>query len=168
EPALLTPTGALGDPEVPPAAATLIRAARRKQPALRAAQARHQAARAQLIAAERRGWPNLTVGIQYDSEAEPGAGPERVLRGTLSTPLPLWVGSKPQSSRARALVERASAEKASLSATLRARIVQARERANVNARRAALFAAEILPSFETNLELLQKAFELGEIDILEV
>ncbi|HEY6724373.1 MAG TPA: TolC family protein, partial [Polyangiaceae bacterium] len=27
---------------------------------------------------------------------------------------------------------------------------------------------EILPTFEKNLELLQKAFELGEIDILQV
>ena len=62
----------------------------------------------------------------------------------------------------------ASSDRAALVASLEPSIVQARARVSVNAERALLFGAEILPTFEKNLELLQKAFELGEIDILQV
>ena len=36
------------------------------------------------------------------------------------------------------------------------------------AERVAVYGAEILPSFERNLQMLDRAFELGEIDILQV
>jgi cobalt-zinc-cadmium efflux system outer membrane protein len=39
---------------------------------------------------------------------------------------------------------------------------------DAHARRAQVFGTEILPTLETNLALLQKAFELGEIDVLQV
>jgi cobalt-zinc-cadmium efflux system outer membrane protein len=52
--------------------------------------------------------------------------------------------------------------------TIATRIVDARERVSANARLAELYGSEILPTFEKNLELLQKAFELGEIDVLQV
>lgn len=166
--ALLTPAEELESPEQPPDIATLLRTAHERQPALRAARARHQAAQAQLSAAERRAWPNPTLGVSFENEAEPGASPARIVSGTLSIPLPLWVGNKPEASRARGALEQASAERAALIATLEPGIVQARARVAVNAERALLFGAEILPTFEKNLELLQKAFELGEIDILQV
>jgi cobalt-zinc-cadmium efflux system outer membrane protein len=165
---LLTPTGTLDAPETPPDARALIRTAKRQQPALRAAEARTEAARAELAAAERRSVPNLTVGVSYENEADPGTSPTHILSGSLSIPLPLWVGSKLETGRARARVEQARAEQVVQGGALGARIVQARERADINARRARLFGAEILPTFEKNLELLQKAFELGEVDILQV
>lgn len=168
ERALLTPAEALEAPEQPPDVAALLRTAHDRQPALRAARARHQAAQARLSAAERRAWPNPTLGVSFESEAEPGSSPARVLSGTFSVPLPFWVGSQPEASRARGALEQASAERAALAASLEPSIVQAHARVGVNAERALLFGAEILPSFENNLELLQKAFELGEIDILQV
>jgi cobalt-zinc-cadmium efflux system outer membrane protein len=168
ERALLTPAEELEAPEQPPDVASLIRTAHERQPALRAARARHQAARAQLSSAERRAWPNPTLGVNFENEAEPGASPARTLSGTFSVPLPFWVGSKPEASRARGALEQASAERAALVATLEPSIIQAHARVSVNAERALLFGAEILPTFEKNLELLQKAFELGEIDILQV
>lgn len=165
---LITPAASLGQPESPPDAASLIRRAERQEPALLAARARTEAARTRLAAAERRAWPNPTVGIDFVSESDPGSTPQRILSGSLSIPLPLFVGQKPEVSRARAAVERASAEKEAIGDTLAARVVEARQRAHVNAERARLFGSEILPTFERNLELLQKAFELGEIDILQV
>jgi cobalt-zinc-cadmium efflux system outer membrane protein len=164
----LTPADTLESPEQPPEVASLIQTAHDRQPALRAARARHQAAQARLTAAERRAWPNPTLGISFENEAEPASSPARILSGTFSIPLPFWVGSKPEASRARGALEQASAERAALIATLEPRIVQAHARVSVNAERALLFGAEILPTFEKNLELLQKAFDLGEIDILQV
>lgn len=165
---LLTPAEELESPEQPPELALLIRIAHARQPALKAARARHQAAQAQLSAADRRAWPNPTLGVSFENEADPGSSPERILSGTFSVPLPLWVGNKPEASRARGALEQASADRAALAANLETSIVQARARVSVNAERALLFGAEILPTFEKNLTLLQKAFELGEIDIVQV
>jgi len=165
---LLTPADTLESPEQPPDTASLIRTAHDRQPALKAARARYQAAQARLSAAERRAYPNPKLGVSFENEADPGSSPARILSGTFSVPLPFWVGSKPEASRARGALEQASAERAALVATLEPTIVQARARVSVNAERALLFGSEILPTFEKNLELLQKAFELGEIDILQV
>ncbi len=165
---LLTPTGALSAPEALPSAESLIRRARREQPLLRAARARLAAAQARLSAAKRRAWPNPTLGVVYEKEAEPGTEPARIISGTLSVPIPVWVGSAPDRSRARAGVAEAEAQQTAITTTLDAQIVQARQRVEANAERARLYGTEILPTLQTNLDLLQKAFELGEIDILQV
>jgi len=169
-PALLTPAGNLDAPRFPPAAAALIQLARTRQPVLRAARARVRAAEAQLGAAKRGGWPNPTVGIAYESESEPGASPARVsiVTGSLSIPLPVWVGSTPERARANASLERAKVERASLDATLAVQIVQAQARVETNAKRAQLYGTQILPTLEDNLKLINKSFDLGEIDILDV
>jgi cobalt-zinc-cadmium efflux system outer membrane protein len=168
KPALPTPTGFLDSPQPPPAEAVLFRLAQSQEPALRAARARVVAAQAGLAAARRRAWPNPTVGILYENEAGAGTEAARILSGTLSIPLPLWVGSTPDRARARAALEQARAEQVALGRTLGPRIAQARERVSVHANRARLYGTEILPTLETNLELLRKAFELGEIDLLDV
>jgi cobalt-zinc-cadmium efflux system outer membrane protein len=168
KPALLTPTGKLGAPTMPPSAESLMHRARREQPALRAARARHAAAQARLGAAKRRAWPNPTLGVLFENEAQLGAAPQRIISGTLSLPIPVWVGSAPDRARARAGIAEAEAQQTALTTTLGARIVQARQRVEANAKRALVYGTEILPTLETNLDLLQKAFELGEIDVLQV
>ncbi len=170
DPTLLTPAGNLDSPRFPPAAAGLIRMARTRQPTLQAARARVRAAEAQLGAAKRSAWPNPALGIAYESESEPGATSARVnvVTGSLSIPLPIWVGSTPERARAGAALERAKAERAALDTTLAAEIVQAQAQAESNAKRAQLYGTEILPTLEDNLQLINKSFELGEIDILDV
>lgn len=168
KPEILTPTGTLDAPETPPSAASLLRRARLEQPALRAARERLSAAQARLGAAKRRAWPNPTLGVLYENEAQLGPAPQQVLSGTLSVPLPVWVGSAPDRSRARASIAEAEAELTVNLSTLGAEIVQARQRVDASAERARLYGTEILPTLETNLDLLQMAFELGEIDILQV
>lgn len=168
EPELLTPKGTLAAPETPPSAQSLIGRARREQPALRAARERLLAAESQLSAAQRQSWPNPTFGILYESEAQLGPAPQQILSGTLSVPIPLWVGGSPDSARARGRIAEAGAQERAIAKTLGAQIVQARQRADASAKRARLYGTEILPNLEANLDLLQKAFELGEIDILQV
>src|SRR5690606_6233728 len=74
----------------------------------------------------------------------------------------------PDRARARGRIAEAEAELTANTTTLSTRIIQARQRVAANAERARLFGTQILPTLETNLDLLQKAFELGEIDILQV
>lgn len=168
EPKLLTPIGKLDAPETPPSADSLLRRAQREQPALRAARERLSAAESRFSAAKRRSWPNPTLGVLYENEAQLGPAPQQILSGTLSVPIPVWVGSAPDRARARAGIAEAEAELSASASTLGAQIVQARQRADSGAERARLYGTEILPTLETNLGLLQKAFELGEIDILQV
>lgn len=168
KPALLTPLGTLHTPEAPPSLESLVEKAQQAQPALRAARARLLAARRHLTSAKRAAWPNVTLGVNYEQEAQPGADPARVVSGTLSFPLPVWVGSTPQRARARASVVEAEADEATLSESLATRIARAHEQVRTDAERAKLYGSEILPTLESNLDLLQKAFELGEIDILQV
>ena len=103
---LLTPTGRLHAPRVPPPAETLLRRARHEQPALVAARARSAAAHAGLRSAERSAWPNPTLGVVVESEAEPGAEAAHIVRGTLSLPLPLWVRADPGTAAPSALAAR--------------------------------------------------------------
>ena len=168
KPTLLTPIGRLEAPTRLPPAEVLIRRARSEQPALRAARARLSAAQARLSAAKRRGWPNPTLGVLYENEAEPGTDPARVISGTISVPIPLWVGSTPERARARAGIAQAEGRHVALTTSLEAQIIQARQRVEANANSARVYGTEILPTLERNLALLQKAFELGEIDIHQV
>lgn len=167
-PTLPTPTGKLEPPATPPALADLVAQARQHQPMLRSAKAREGAAAAHLDAAKSTAWPNVTVGAHFETEANPGSEPNRILGGTLSVPLPLWVSDTPATAIASAELQRRRAEEGALSDSLELSVVQAHERVRGHARRAALFGTEILPNLEINLELLRKAFELGEIDVLQV
>jgi cobalt-zinc-cadmium efflux system outer membrane protein len=135
---------------------------------LASARARVEAARAGRAAAEQQVWPNPTLGVSYENEANPGGASERILRGTLSIPLPFWVSNTGALAEADAEVERTSAEREALESVVGHRVLQARERVRASAERARVFGTEIVPTFETNLELLDKAFELGEIDVLQV
>lgn len=167
-PTLPTPTGRLEPPATPPALADLVAQARQHQPILRSAKAREGAAAARLDAAESQAWPNVTVGARFENEANPGSEPNRILGATLSVPLPFWVSNTPATAISSAEVLHRRAEERALSDSLELSVVQAHQRVTGHARRAAVFGAEILPTLETNLELLRKAFELGEIDVLQV
>ena len=158
----------LEPPAKPPALAELAAQARRHQPALRSAKAREGAAAARLNAAKATAWPNVTVAARFENESNPGSEPNRILGATLAIPLPLWVGDAPATAIASAEVQRRRAEEGALSDSLELSVVQAHERVKGHARRAAVFGTEILPTLENNLELLRKAFELGEIDVLQV
>ncbi len=47
-------------------------------------------------------------------------------------------------------------------------ITEAHAAVNVAARRIEAFGSEVIPAFEGNLTLLERAYELGEIDLLQV
>ena len=60
------------------------------------------------------------------------------------------------------------AEQDAFRQALEARLTRASTAVDVDADRIAAYGTEILPAFEGNLTLLRRAFELGEVDLLQV
>ncbi len=162
------PSGGLGSPQPPPPAAELLRIAHSRDPELRAREAAVRRFRATLASARRAGFPNPRVGVAFEQESDPGGARATIWRATLSGPLPLWRGGRPEAVRAQADLDVAMAELGARKRTLGARIRRAAEAVESTARRMRIYGAEVIPTLEKNLSLVEKAFELGEIDITQV
>lgn len=164
----LVPAGDLGTPEDAPPLAELVRLAHAHDPVLRERAAASRRARARLAAAEREPWPNPRIGVAYARESEPGGSAATIWRGTLSMPIPIWQANRPERARAEAEHDVARAELAARRRTIEARVRRAAAAVDASAARVRLYSTKILPGFEKSLELVEKAFELGEIDATEV
>lgn len=162
------PAGRLDTPRDPPDAAALVEAAGRHQPRLRTLHATRVEAAANTRAAERDTWPEPTIGVQLNRESLPAGPPETQVFGTVSLPIPLVQRNQGPRAMARAQANIAEAEQSAFGFQLRTRIEQHRTAVIAAAAQVRTYGSEILPTFEENLRLIQRAFELGEIDILEV
>ena len=162
------PAGHLDVPRDPPMVDALLLAARRNQPRLRTLQAVRREAEAQARAADRDAWPEPTLGLQLSRQGLAAGLSETALVGTLSLPLPLFRRNQGARAEARARVQSARAEQVAFGSVLRNQIEQFRTSVLASADRVRTYGREILPTFEENLRLIQRAFELGEIDILQV
>ncbi len=162
------PAGGLGSPQAPPSTAELLRIAHSRDPELRAREAAVRRFRATLASARRAGFPNPRLGVAFEQESDPGGARATIWRATLSAPLPVWRGSRPEAVRAQADLDVAVAELGARKRTLGARIRRAAEAVESTARRARIYGTEVIPTLEKNLTLVEKAFELGEIDITQV
>ena len=162
------PAGVLDEPRDPPDGQTLIEAARSHQPRLRTLQAARDEADARSRSAARDAWPEPSIGVQVSRENYIRNPPETQVLGVLSVPVPLF--QRNQGARATALAEAriADAEQEAFGLQLLNLIEQNRAAVTGAASRLRTYGGEILPTFEENLRLLQRAFELGEIDILQV
>ncbi len=162
------PAGALDEPRDPPPASALLDSARAHQPQLRSLDAARSEAAALARVAERDAWPEPTIGVHATREGAPAGLAETVVLATISVPIPLAQRNQGQRARAHAEVSIADAQRTAFSAVLRSRIEQDRTEVAAAAARVRTYGSEIVPTFEDNLRLIQRAFELGEIDILQV
>jgi cobalt-zinc-cadmium efflux system outer membrane protein len=160
--------GALDEPRDPPSSEILARAAQRHQPRLRTLSAARSEAIARARAAARDAWPEPTLGLQVTREGAPAGLEETIVLGTLSLPIPVAQRNQGARAEARAEARIAEAEQTAFSAQLGIRIEQDRTAVTAAASRVRTYGGEILPTFEENLRLIDRAFELGEIDILQV
>ena len=126
-----------------------------------------RAAQARIEREDRAAWPDPAVGFSYGREAEAG-GAAHVWLGTIRVPLPVWERNQAARSRARAALDLVRAEQTAFETTLRVRIAAAVARVNAAAESVKVYDTDILPAFEGNLTKLQRAFELGEIDVLQL
>lgn len=162
------PLGALDEPLEPPESAVLVAIARSHQPRLRTLQAGQREALAQLRVADRDGWPEPTIGLQVNRENYRDNPPETQVQGVLTLPIPVFQRNQGERATAQAQSRIAVAEQEAFESQLVNLIEQNRTAVAAAAAQVKTYGREILPTFEENLRLIQRAFELGEIDILQV
>lgn len=162
------PAGTLDPPRDPPPPAGLAEAALRHQPRLRTLHAARVEAQAQARAADRDAWPEPSVGVQVGQEGAPPGMEETFVVGTLSVPIPAVRRNQGDRATAHARARIAEAERVAFGSQLDNRIEQHRTAVLAAAEQVRAYGREILPTFEENLRLLERAFELGEIDIVQV
>lgn len=164
------PAGRLDEPRQAPDVDALVRRALDHHPALLLRSAQIAEAEARVDLADREAWPDITAGLSLSREAEAGAGgsEKHVALLTLGAPLPLWHRNRDERGRARAAVTSARAEHGAVHDTIRVQVIRAAAAVDSAAERVRAYGADIVPRFEENLVLLGRAFELGEVDVLEV
>lgn len=161
--------GSLDPPRHTPPLSDLLALAARHNPRLNLHRARVAAAQAGLAAANRSKWPNPSLGLKYAREREPGeSNPLHAGLFTVGIDLPFWNRNQVERARASANLAVARAELAFEQANVNTEIRAARLKVELAAERIRTFGSEVVPAFGQNLSLLERAFELGEIDLLQV
>lgn len=142
----------------------LLRLAGAHHPALRVRALAVAEAEARVRLAAREAWPEPTVGFAWAREGD-AADPPNVGVFTLGIPLPVW--NRNQGDRALAGVE-ANTARAELDAArtrLAAALGRAANQVDAAAERVRIYGTDILPTVQRNLELIRRAYDLGEMDI---
>lgn len=152
--------------EAPPAD-RLVELAYAEHPALRLRDARVAQTRAEAEAADRAAWPNPVIGLKV-GRVEPGEQPARLVRGILRVPLPLWRRNQGTRAETSAHREIARAERRRVRSVLRPRIVRAARALDASAARVRMYSERVSPKLERTLEMLQRAYEVGEVGVVEV
>ena len=162
------PTGALELPRPVPPDEALLQRAWRHHTWVALAWAKVREAQAQAALAERERFPKPSLGLAYAREGAANQSATHVVLGTLSMPVPLWQRNQGQQARAHAQVALAHAELAAIKRRLRNQIVRAAAAVKANAARIGAYRAMVAPMFGRSLQMLQRAFEAGKIDVMQV
>ncbi len=143
----------------------ILGASSRRHPTLLALRAAVAEAAARRQLADREGWPTPAFGAELvrEGSVERGIPSDLILLGTIGVDMPFW--QRNQLERARSRVDEAVAreEEAAAARALVGRIIRAHGELVSADRRLALFIDEIEPTLESNLELLRRGFEAGEL-----
>ncbi|TXD35032.1 TolC family protein [Lujinxingia vulgaris] len=138
-------------------------------PELRTRELAVLAEQSRLALEHREAWPEPTLGLSFGREAAlgPEAGTNLWLIN-MSLPLPFWRRNQEGRALAQARLQIADSERAATAARLRAELTEAAIAMNAAAERVTLYETSVVPQLEENLALLQRAFELGEVDVHQV
>jgi cobalt-zinc-cadmium efflux system outer membrane protein len=118
--------------------------------------------------ADRAAWPDIDLGVALTREADVGGDGDDIALFRLGVPLPLFRQNRGERARAAAEVRVAESERDAEAAMLDSRVRRAASAVSAAAARIRAYGAEIVPRFQENLDLLVRAFELGEVDVLDV
>ena len=86
----------------------------------------------------------------------------------LTMPIALWDRNQGERARAEASLRVWDRERAETVAQLRSELIQAAIKLNTALDRVELYSTEVMPHLEKNLVLLQRSYELGEVDVHQV
>lgn len=169
-PQLVAPAGNLEAPVRARSETDVIAKVQAEHPALKAREAAVDLGEARVTSANRDRLPEPQLGIYLGREFEPGAttGASKIGLIMFTLPLPLWKRNQGPRAQTRAELSVAEQELEATRYTLALSARRAVDAVNTAAERVRTYASEVVPRFEENLNLLQRAFELGEVDILEV
>lgn len=137
-----------------------------RHPVMRSRELAVVAANAQLESEERDGRPEPTFGVSYGREAAPGLEPAAsVWMFSVGIPIPAWRNNQAGRARAAAEVEVAIADHQMAERALLGELHQAVVALDAAVERVAVYQNGVVPTLEENLQLLHRAYELGEVDI---
>jgi len=163
------PNEKLAAPVGLPSVARLVATARANHAGRSARRAHLFAAEATAAAEARAAWPSPSLGASFAQEAEPGAPtPARIVSLRITWQLPLWQRNQGPRRRARVEATVARAELAAFDRELELRLQQLVDRANAAATRIRVYSESALPKLDEALRLSERAFELGEAELLGV
>ena len=163
-----TPLGGLDAVAAVPDVDSLVTRALAEHPLLLALGATVAEERVHADLADREAIPTLDLGLTFAREGSAGSPANHIAMITLGVAIPVWNPNTVEREAARARISVAEAELEALRGTIEARVRRATASVRAAAERVRIFQADVLPGFERNLTLLQRAFELGELDALEV
>ncbi|MCB9519445.1 MAG: TolC family protein [Myxococcales bacterium] len=147
----------------------LFAAAVDRSAGLRARERAVDAAQSAYALERRDATPEPTVGLSFAREAGPQpAPPAAVVLAEVTVPLPAWRRNDGARALAAAEVVVAQRERELEASTLRAELAAAAAEMDAAAARVQLHDDATLPSLESSLALLERAFELGEVDAVQV
>jgi cobalt-zinc-cadmium efflux system outer membrane protein len=152
-----------------PATETLLRLMAQHHPSLLVRREAVAARQARLEAERRSAFPDPTVGASYTRE--PGVGGQAstdIWLFNLSVPLPLWQRNQGGVARAAAELDLARGEAAQVENSLENHIQLAATALNSASERVEIYEKSVIPQLQKNLNALQKAYELGEVNLLQV
>ncbi|WAS94319.1 TolC family protein [Nannocystis punicea] len=166
---LIAPAGELGDPIKVRDPEDLIANVQKEHPALKTKEAQVELGEARVKSAKRDRLPEPWLGVYAGREWEPGAAyPSRLLLGMITIPLPFFKRNQLARAQTKAELSVANTELEVTRYQLALNARRAVDAINTAAERVQTYSREVVPRFEENLQLLQRAFELGEVDIIEV
>lgn len=169
---LIAPAGELGDPIKVRDPEDLIANVQKEHPALKTREAQVELGEARAKSAKRDRLPEPWVGVYVGREREPGLmenmPASRIVLGMITIPLPFFKRNQLARAQTRAELSVANTELEVTRYQLAMNARRAVDAINTAAERVRTYSREVVPRFEENLQLLQRAFELGEVDIIEV
>lgn len=167
---LIAPAGELGDPIKVRDPEDLIANVQKEHPALKAKEAQVELGEARAKSAKRDRLPEPWIGVYVGREREPGVTvpASRIALGMITIPLPFFKRNQLARAQTKAELSVANTELEVTRYQLALNARRAVDAINTAAERVQTYSREVVPRFEENLQLLQRAFELGEVDIIEV
>lgn len=138
-----------------------------QHPALRARDLTIDSAEHKITLEEREAWPSPTIGMSYAFEGQIGQE-SHVWLATVGVPLPFWQSNQGEQALAVAALEAAKINRTITEIQLSTLLTEATSRLNAAADLVAIYEKTIIPSSQQSLSQLQRAYDLGEVDIHQV
>ncbi len=138
-----------------------------QHPALRARDLAVSSAHHKISLENRESWPSPTVGLSYAYEGQIGQE-SHVWLATIGVPLPFWQSNQGEQAHAAAQLETAKISRTITEIQLSTLLAEATSRLNAAVDLVAIYEKTIIPSSQQSLSQLQRAYDLGEVDIHQV